>query len=197
METNTFYEKGKLAAKAKNYAEAVKFYEKALEISPENADLFSDRGVAYFHLKKYRLSLLDMDRAVKLESENPYRYSSRAYIKGFLKDTEGAIADYEIAIQLDPEDAIAFNNLGLLQEQLGYKAKAEKNFNAADKIAEQNGWNDQLANHNPTTEKTKSSTQEAAEEKTGFWREIASVFTDKNKFKEFIRFIGNGFKIKD
>jgi tetratricopeptide (TPR) repeat protein len=39
-------------------------------------------------------------------------------------DIKGAIEDYEKTISLDPDDAIAYNNLGLLQEQLGYKEKS-------------------------------------------------------------------------
>lgn len=41
-------------------------------------------------------------------------------------DTEAAILDYEKAIKLDPEDAVSYNNIGLLQEKLGYKQKAQK-----------------------------------------------------------------------
>jgi tetratricopeptide (TPR) repeat protein len=47
----------------------------------------------------------------------------------------GAIADYEKAIELDPEDAIAYNNLGIVEEKLGRKEKAQQNFNKADALA--------------------------------------------------------------
>ena len=76
-----------------------------------------------------------MDYALGLEPNNPYRYSSRAYIKDWIGDIKGAIADYEVAVKLDPEDSIAYNNLGLLQEKLGYVDKAKSNYKRADQIA--------------------------------------------------------------
>ena len=47
----------------------------------------------------------------------------------------GAIADYEKAIKLDPEDAVAFNNLGLVEEKLGRKEKAKDYFQKADSLS--------------------------------------------------------------
>jgi tetratricopeptide (TPR) repeat protein len=47
----------------------------------------------------------------------------------------GAIADYEKAIELDPEDAVAYNNLGLVEEKMGRKEKAQQNFTKADALS--------------------------------------------------------------
>lgn len=47
----------------------------------------------------------------------------------------GAIEDYEKAIELDPEDAVAFNNLGLVEEKLGRKEKAKDYFEKADSLS--------------------------------------------------------------
>jgi len=50
----------------------------------------------------------------------------RAFLKSRMGETDGAISDYEKAIMLDPDDAIAYNNLGLAQEQKGFRDRAEK-----------------------------------------------------------------------
>jgi Flp pilus assembly protein TadD len=81
------------------------------------------------------LALKDMDKAVELEPKNPYRYSSRAYINWHLKNMEQAVADYKMAIELDPDDAVAHNNLGMLEEQMGYQQQAQKRFKKADGLA--------------------------------------------------------------
>ena len=38
------------------------------------------------------------------------------------------------AIKLDPEDAVAYNNLGLLEEKLGYEEQAKRRFEIADAL---------------------------------------------------------------
>ncbi|MCP4123795.1 MAG: tetratricopeptide repeat protein [Bacteroidetes bacterium] len=114
--------------------EALNDLDKAIDLYDEYADAFSQRGVLFFHKGELELALEDMNEAVKLEPENPYRYSSRAYIKSRLDQVESAIEDYQKAIELDPEDSVAHNNLGLLHEQLGYKTKAQNNFEQADRL---------------------------------------------------------------
>lgn len=112
---------------------------KAVSINPEDADIVAERAVGYIHLKQYLEALADMEKALQLD-ERAYRYSSRAFVKGMLKDYEGAIADYEKAIELDPEDEVAYNNLSLVQEKMGWKDKAQKNADKSmDLVKEKNG----------------------------------------------------------
>ena len=48
-------------------------------------------------------------------------------------DTHGAIADYKKALELDPEDAVTWNNLGLLEEQLGQE-QARERYRVSDEL---------------------------------------------------------------
>ena len=116
----------------KDYQKALKIFDNLIYLFPNDANLFSDRGVIFINLNKKKEALKDFDQAVFLEDSYGYRYASRAYARDFFGDTEAAILDYEKAIKLDPEDAVSYNNIGLLQEKLGYKKKAQKNFELAD-----------------------------------------------------------------
>ena len=91
-------------------------------------------AVTQFHLKQLMNALANMNKAQELEPRNPYRYSSRAYIKDAIGDLAGAIEDYKMH-ELDPQDAVAHNNLGMLEEKFGRKQKAEKHFKKADEIS--------------------------------------------------------------
>ena len=207
MNLQDYIDNAQMALKNQKYAVAIDFFDKALELAPNNAKLFSERGVTHFHLKHNLKALADMDRAVELEPDNSYRYSSRAFIKGAYRMTEEAIADYQKCIELDPEDAIAYNNLGLLQEHLGWKKQANDNFDKADTLEgvlkERNinlpepekEINDKYLSK-MITEPAKliSETEEVPPSKMEVAR---SVFTDKSVFKEFVTFIKNGFKIKE
>lgn len=203
--------KAKIAIQEQKFDQAIKLLTEALAKHPENANLYSERGVAHFHAKHNLKALADMDKAVELEPNNSYRYSSRAFVKGACRMTQEAIADYEKCIALDPEDSIAYNNLGLLQEQLGWQKQAEDNFDKADTLE---GVLKDRKIDIPEVESTQEETKnieeavkeepkvenniEEVEEIDPSKIEIAkSVFTQKSVFKEFIGFIKNGFKLKE
>lgn len=179
--------------------DALKHISNAIELSPDNANYLSERGVIYYHLDKKSLALIDMNAALELEPENPYRHSSRAYIKDSLGDTEGAIMDYEKAIMLDPDDAVALNNLGLLQEKLGYQEKANINFKKADELSKE--WESLLKNEEPhKTEipQTPAPLTEKPKPTAGdHLRVMKDVFFKKDTFIEFTRFWKDKFKRKN
>lgn len=173
--------------------EAMKFIHKALEVNPDNANILSDRAVMYIQLGKSNLAIIDFDACIKLEPKRAYHYSSRAFLKARLKDVKGAREDYQKAIELDPEDAIAYNNLGLLEEESGYANNARNLFNKADTLAGIKTHDERVAESIKIKEREAQELEEAS--KSSLWKEVKKVFTQKNSWKEFIRFVKNGFKM--
>ncbi|MFP5471021.1 MAG: tetratricopeptide repeat protein [Bacteroidia bacterium] len=192
---NRFYTDAKLKQKQRDFNAALNLYLKALEVEPYNPDLLSDTGVCLFNLDRKKEALDYLDRAANLEPNNSYRYSSRAFIKAALGDVQGGIEDYEKCIELDPEDAIAYNNLGMLQEQLGYKKQAENTFKKADELAEILKENN-ISFSKEETIISETFVDDIDTKPTSFFKELKAVFTSKKSFKEFIHFIKNGFKLK-
>lgn len=183
--------------------EALESINKCLEITPEQTDALSQRGVIYFHLEKKDLALMDMDRAVNLDSNNAYRYSSRAYIRAAYKDVEGAEEDYLKAIDLDPKDEIAYNNYGLLLENRGHIELAKKHYTKADELAGIKPIEERAkeAREKKTASeinkvKTENNKITEIEESATVGKTITSVFTKKSVFNEFVDFIKNGFKLR-
>lgn len=84
------------------------------------------------------------------------------------------------AIELDPKDEIAYNNLGLLQEQKGNFKEAKLNYKKSNKII---GYKPEKR-------------QEKEDEKTyhNSWELIKGIFTSKAVRKEYFSFIKNYFK---
>lgn len=188
--------KAESALKEERFDDALKTLSNLIERYPDDARLYSERGVIYFHKKDREKSLSDMDKAVDLEKDNSYRYSSRAYVKASFKMTDEAIEDYKKCIELDPDDAIAHNNLGLLLEQKGWQNQAEESFHKADTLE---GILKER-NIDLPEEETENIELSEEEEEVTFGdkvRLIKKVFTDKNTFKEFIDFVKNGFKIDE
>ena len=185
--------------------EALSLLNQCINEFPENPSLYTDRGTVYLHLNNKQFALVDMDYAIQLQPDYAYRYASRAFVRDHFGDTDGAIADYEIAISLDPEDAIALNNLGILMEKKGYKDAAKRKYQEADEqLIKSPSQKQKLAelvdgepSNHPTglkleAKKISPATQVKQKSKAGF---IFSIFTQRNTFNEFVRFIKNGFKI--
>lgn len=180
--------------------EALSKFQKAFEVLPKEAHLASQIGVCYFHLNKHKESLDFMNLAVNLQPDYSYRYSSRAYILAANNQLDAAISDYEMCVKLDPEDAVAHNNLGLLQEQKGWKKQAESNFNKADKlegILKERGIEPAKEIDKAEIEVKPKLKEEASENPKSVLHIMKEVFTDKKTFKEFISFVKSGFKIPE
>lgn len=172
----------------------------AIAMTPEQGQLYSDRGISFFMLGNRSASLMDFNKAQELEPQNPYRYSSRAYVKDAFGDTKGAIADYQKALELDPEDAISYNNLGLLLEKIGYQKEAQKHFARADEIegrgsttitapAETTAEGSQA----PRNEERQQNVQSLPKQKQPlsanyFGSTLRRVLTTREGFQEFLQF---------
>ena len=219
MFANDKHEEAYNLAKDRKLDEALILFNEALLTSPDNPDIYSDRGVLFIHMKNKVAALNDFNKAIDLQPDYSYRYSARAYAHDFFGDTNAAISDYEKAIDLDPQDAVAYNNLGLVQEKLGYKKMAEGNFERADKLAKQEEKlhelmhdleeNDDESNTEIIEEESSFSDLEAEknqretivpienkEPSKSVFKEFSKLFTSKEQFKSFLKFLKNGFRIK-
>lgn len=196
---SSLHEKALQLFKNDNFEEAIKAFDQAIQENGTDPDLFHDRGVCLFHMKRKEEALADMNTALDLQPDYSYRYSSRAYMKGHLKDLHGAIEDYKKAIELDPDDAIALNNLGLLEEQLGYQESAQKRFAKADELSKMLKESGIDLESSPAGEPRNIQKEIDEENKqnqgnSAVFREMLSVFRSRENFREFMRFIKNGFK---
>jgi len=208
MNAVQLFNKAERELKSKNFKESVKLYSQAISIDSQNAHYISQRAVAFFHLGKLAEALYDFNHALELEPENPFRYSSRAFLLSNMKKLDEAIKDYEKAIELDPADSVAHNNLGLLQEQVGFDELAKQSFAKADKIegielisqhSHLKSPPKPILSTEPFNDSSETVTQEKEKkqyQKMSYPRFVRLVFTDKNVRKDFFRFIFNGFKMK-
>lgn len=192
---------------------AVQLYSQCILEMPEEAVLYSERGVNYIHLKNAEKCLADLNKSIELRPEYAYGYAARGHAKDFFGDIDGAIADYQKAIELDPKDDINHNNLGVLLEKKGYQEAAQKHYDRSDKLRKAEKALDELVDQveqvelesNPiseeqtsddTTVKPSDSEGNPPEENSkNVLTEFNKMFTSSAQRKEFFDFIKNGFKI--
>jgi tetratricopeptide (TPR) repeat protein len=203
MYINPEHKKAQDYIDAQKYDKALSAFNEALKKAPNHPDILSHRGVCYLHLNQKKNCLDDLNLSLQLQPDYSYRYASLAYAKDYFGDIDGAIAAYEKAIELDPEDAIAYNNLGLLQEKKGYQQKAQRQFEKADKLAKIERKfmdrldKDEIRDASPApgkgeTPQPKKLTPDKVLSRKEVYR---SLFKDGKTFKEFIVFIKQGFKL--
>ncbi|MBW6483687.1 MAG: tetratricopeptide repeat protein [Vicingaceae bacterium] len=169
--------------KTGDYKSSIVDFTAMLKKLPEEAIIYSERGVSYFHNKQLDLALKDMNKAVELEPENPYRYSSRAFILAY-KDVDAAILDYKKAIELDPKDDIAYNNLGLLEENAGHFKEAKESFDKSN----------ELIGYNPEKRQEKKIEPQPEIKNNTMRSLITSIFTSKAARKDFFCFLKQIFR---
>ncbi|MYG08791.1 tetratricopeptide repeat protein [Candidatus Poribacteria bacterium] len=95
-------------------SEAIGDFSKVIELEPDYADAYYDRGVAHGKKREFDLAILDYTKAIELNPDYVNAYCNRgsAYLpKG---EFDLAIADYTKAIELNPEGADVYGNRGIV-----------------------------------------------------------------------------------
>jgi len=181
---------GKAQFKLETYDTSIETYNKLINLLPNIADLYSDRGLCYHMAGEIKLALEDFNKAVDLEPENAYRYSCRAFVKDYYKDYKGALTDYDKAIELDPKDAITYNNKGVLEEKLGYAERAQNSFDTSNEL-QGIDLDKELSkiNIDNSTPITLSTPEIKALTVKSYLQVVKSIVSSKNGFKEFINFL--------
>jgi tetratricopeptide (TPR) repeat protein len=120
--SDAFFERGVVYYELKNYAAAIKDFNKAISLYPEDARIYSFRSLAYAEIPDYRSALADVDQALRIIESNA-DYVNRAILRELMEDFDGALSDYNKAIAMDGSDMDSYYYRGLLHQQLGNQAQ--------------------------------------------------------------------------
>jgi ribosomal protein S12 methylthiotransferase accessory factor len=104
--------------------EAVKFFEKSLELSPEKEDLpyiYSYMGNCYKDLESYDEALAILTKGLEEDEERPDIYNLMGVCYFKKEAYEEAIKCFERAVELNPVSAMDYANLGVNHRRLGNK----------------------------------------------------------------------------
>jgi tetratricopeptide (TPR) repeat protein len=125
------FEKGYAAGTSGNWADAVAAYSKAIELNPQYAEAYNNRGIANDDMGNYNQSIKDYNKAIELNSQYAKAYNNRGVAYYNLGNYNQAIKDYNKAIELNPQYAEAFNNRGAAYNNRGNYNQAIKDYNKA------------------------------------------------------------------
>lgn len=114
----------------RNFERAINHYSRAL-VKTDDAEVYLNRGVAYFGVNKIDDAIKDFTKAIQLDPELGAAYHNRglAYCKKILPNQ--AIEDFTKAIQLDARLVNAYNSRGIVWLFLGNWDNARADLSAA------------------------------------------------------------------
>ncbi len=115
-------------------SKAISFYSKAIKLTPDDPDIYCNRGSCYDDQGKYDLALADYSTAIEIDEDCKQAYINRSITYSKLLDKENdaerkneyydlLIADLNKALELDPEDLFVKN---MLVRRLRTKIDAER-----------------------------------------------------------------------
>ncbi|MBR4643434.1 MAG: tetratricopeptide repeat protein [Selenomonadaceae bacterium] len=114
-----------------DHKRAEKFFSEAIELNPENALAWHNRGWAYIEEKKYTEALADFDKASELNPDSELPYFGRGWTYNQQKKYDSAIKEYNKVIELNPKYAVAWNNRGAAKSWLNLMQEAIADYDKA------------------------------------------------------------------
>ena len=123
-----------LGNEAKDTDDKIKYYTKAIEINPYNAQFYYYRGLAYNKKTLFPLAIEDFSKAIMYQPNYPSAYASRGFSYYEMGQQDAAIADYTKSISLDPSYAVTFFKRGVSYQKKGDNAKALEDYTEAIRL---------------------------------------------------------------
>lgn len=119
------------ASQAGDFVAADRYWSQLIDLLPEEAALWSNRGNVRLSQNQLERALADYNQAVQLAPDQPDPYLNRGAALEGLGRWQEAIADYTQVLELDPEDAAAYNNRGNAKGGQGQWEAALTDYNRA------------------------------------------------------------------
>jgi tetratricopeptide (TPR) repeat protein len=81
--------------------EAIKAYDKAIEINPEYLEAWNNKGVALSKINKSEEAIKAYDKEIEIDQNNSLAWYNRACIYSLINNKDKAICDLKEAVELD------------------------------------------------------------------------------------------------
>ena len=89
---------------AQKFDDAIKWYEAALKLNPNDVNVSTDLGVAYYYTNNTEKALEQLDRSLKIDPKHPKTLLNVGIVKAFGKqDLDGASKAWQQVIELAPD----------------------------------------------------------------------------------------------
>lgn len=122
---------GVIAAQTEKFDQALVLIDRAIQIDPNNAVAWNNRGNALRALNRPQLAIESYNKAIALKGDYPVAYYNLGNVLRDLNDPKAAVESYTKAITFKVDYAEACNSLGKALMDLGQHEAAKARFEAA------------------------------------------------------------------
>lgn len=116
------------------FEDSIICFEMALELSPDDIDLWINRGLALSNLGDKEDAIESFDKAIELDPEDTLAWNNKGVALDDLGRHQEATGCYDRVIEIDPNDADAWSNKGVSFGLLGQFDRAIECFETAIRI---------------------------------------------------------------
>ena len=113
------FEAGNVHLRNGKYEDAISAFSKAISISPNFAEAYNARGMAYRKLLDHHKALVDYTDALTLNQELAAAYNNRGVVYREIREFDLALSDFNKAISLEPDNAYGYCNRAMLYNKIG------------------------------------------------------------------------------
>lgn len=117
-----------------NLIGALNDFNNAIDLSPDNADIYVYRGNIYNKMREYTKAIRDYDRAIEINPNFTEAYHDRGFSKFHLGDESGALEDISRAIELNPSKEKTYFDRAIILYEIEEYEKALNDLNKAIEI---------------------------------------------------------------
>src|SRR4030042_1797338 len=110
MTAAEYIERGNVVFDKGKYDEAIREYSKAIELDPDNAVAWNNRGLASLYKEQYDLAIADYSKAIELDPGYAAAWNNKGVALQNLGRNEEALECYNMALQIDPGYELAKSN---------------------------------------------------------------------------------------
>lgn len=115
----------------KKYSEAVKSYQRAIQLQPNTPDLYFNLGIVQTNCNQLKAAVQAYQQAIKLKPQFFEAYGNLGTLFQRLGQLEAAVTHYQQGLKINPQDARGHFNLGTALRDQGNLNAAVKSYERA------------------------------------------------------------------
>ncbi|MES2381006.1 MAG: tetratricopeptide repeat protein [Bacteroidota bacterium] len=125
---------GVLYSQFDQHNKALEFYEKSLQLDPDNKYSLNNKGFTLNLLHKFQEAIMLFDRAIEIDNTFAYSYNNRGLAKIKIGKEEEGLEDINYSFKLDNNNSYSYRNLGIYHLDKGEYSKALELFRKAKEL---------------------------------------------------------------